>query len=687
MWKNKEMTVDRFWMTATVAALAAGALFAEHEKTIEMMDVSDATCGWKTPRVNGAVAGGVMTVRGERRWTGLGTHAPSKIVIPVGDGALRVETGVAVDDAGKGGSVVFRIWADDKLVAESPLVRGGENVRRLKADLRGAKTCTLEVTDGGDGKDCDHADWISTSFWYEDGKYPPTDVRSHSRQLGILTPKPGPVPRINGARVYGVRPGRPVLWRLPVTGERPLRLAAKGLPEGLSFDPTTQILSGAVARAGDYPIAFTAENDRGRAESVLTVRVGDTIALTPAMGWNSWNCFSSGVSAEKVRAAADAMVSSGLADHGWRYVNIDDFWQNRPGSSDPTLQGPDRDAEGNIVSNRRFPDMKRLADYIHAKGLKAGLYSSPGPLTCGGCVGSYGHEAQDAKTYADWGFDFLKHDWCSYGEKAYGGAHWRWMHPYRIMGEALKAQKRDILFSLCEYGCENVSAWGNLVLGQSWRTTGDVFDTWRSVSGSIERQRRLFPYARPGGWNDPDMLCIGKMCWNQFKGSRLAPNEQYTHISLWALVASPLMIGCDMTRLDDFTFSLLSNDEVIAIDQDPLGAGAGVVAEGEDWEIWARPLADGSVAAGLYNKALKEQKIVLDMEKLGLGCKWTVRDVWAQEDVGVFLGAYEQTVPGHATHLVKLTPKRCGKLRAGMVDIRDNAWRLLAERDRREQRK
>ena len=177
------------------------------------------------------------------------------------------------------------------------------------------------------------------------------------------------------------------------------------------------------------------------------------------------------------------------------------------------------------------------------------------------------------------------------------------------------------------------------------------------------------------------MLCVGKMTWNGFQGSRLAPNEQYTHLSLWALVASPLMIGCDMTKLDAFTYALLSNDEVIAIDQDPLGAGAGVVDAGDDWEIWARPLANGSIAAGLYNKALKEQTIVFDMEKLGLLCKWTVRDVWRQADEGVFLGTYSQSVPGHATHLVIFTPRRCGKLRDGLLDIRDNAWDLLVKQD------
>ena len=255
------------------------------------------------------------------------------------------------------------------------------------------------------------------------------------------------------------------------------------------------------------------------------------------------------------------------------------------------------------------------------------------------------------------------------------------MYPYWIMGRALSEQKRDIVFSLCEYGCENVASWGNLVGGSCWRTTGDVFDTWASISGAIESQKRLFPYSKPGAWNDPDMLCVGKMCWNDYKGSRLAPNEQYTHISLWALLAAPLMIGCDLTQIDDFTYSLLSNDEVIAIDQDSLGAGAGCVDEGDGWEVWARPLSDGSIAAGLFNRSQNEQTVVVDMEKLGILCKWRVRDVWSQQDEGVFLGRYSHSVPGHATHLIRMSPCSCGRLRDGMSDIRDNAWKLLMKHD------
>ena len=664
--------------------LLADVAVAEHVRILEMMDCSRATCGWRTVRINESVSGGRMSVEGIVKWRGLGTHAPSRVEIPLGDGALRVETGCAIDDGSKrGGSVEFRIWADDRIVATSGLVRAADGVRTLKADLRGARICVLEVTDGGDGHDCDHADWIETFFVYEDGKFPPNDVRSSSRQLGILTPKTADEPRINGGTVLGVRPSHPILWRLPVTGERPMELSAIGLPDGVAFDCQTQILTGTVERAGDYPIVFTAQNHYGQVSRTIVLKVGSLLAPLPPMGWNSWNCHSTSVNADKIRIAADAMVASGLADHGWQYVNIDDFWQNNreEGKHDATLSGEARRSDGTIAVNGRFSDMKGLVDYIHGKGLKAGIYSSPGPETCGGCTGSYGHEESDAKTYADWGFDFLKYDWCSYGKKAYGSGQWRFMYPYWIMGRALSEQKRDIVFSLCEYGCENVASWGNLVGGSCWRTTGDVFDTWASISGAIESQKRLFPYSKPGAWNDPDMLCVGKMCWNDYKGSRLAPNEQYTHISLWALLAAPLMIGCDLTQIDDFTYSLLSNDEVIAIDQDSLGAGAGCVDEGDGWEVWARPLSDGSIAAGLFNRSQNEQTVVIDMEKLGILCKWRVRDVWSQQDEGVFLGRYSHSVPGHATHLIRMSPCSCGRLRDGMSDIRDNAWKLLMKHD------
>ena len=519
---------------------------------------------------------------------------------------------------------------------------------------------------------------------------PPASAASDG-QLGILTPPAAAAPRINGARVFGVRPGHPILWRLPVTGERPMRLSATGLPDGANFDAANGILSGAVAKPGTYVVSFSAENRAGSDRRDLKLVVGDKIALTPPMGWNSWNCFNHKVTAKDVRAAADALVASGLADHGWTYVNIDDFWQNNPYrfKDDPTLQGAERAPDGTINPNARFPDMKGLADYIHSKGLKAGLYSSPGPYTCGMCTGSWAHEWQDAKTYADWGYDYLKYDLCSYNRKRFrnmtdhqgvGAGLELETLPYRLMGEALKAQNRDIVFSLCQYGKANVSTWGENVGGQCWRTGGDIKDSFAKMVANLERQAGFWPYAHPGAWNDPDMLIVGILGipskgigMTEYHKTTLSPNEQYTHISLWAVLCSPLLVGCDLTRLDDFTLSLLSNDEVIETNQDELGAQAALVAKGPRAQVWAKPMSDGSLVFALFNTADTPTRISIDFDSLGLEGKWLVRDLWRQKDEGIFGIRYTSEVLGHATHLVRLFPKEGARLADGLADVRMNA--------------
>ena len=670
------------------AALACASEGVAYTVPCEQFDVSKVLRGKGEAEVACAAIEKRFSTTAHKHFFGMRIPAPFAVEIPVGGDALTFEASCGVDKAGERGKLVMKVFGDGRELWSSGTVAWGDAEEvQAKVDVRGVQALVLSadpVEGTGDGAG---AVWGEARLEYAEGKILPNDVRRTSRQLGILTPESRPDPRVNGPRVYGVRPGRPILYRVPATGAEPLRVEVLGLDGaglgGVTYDPRTRILSGSIDEPGDYALAVRASNARGADEKPFVIKVGETISLTPAMGWSSWNAFGGKVSDEKVRRAADALVATGLADHGYAYVNIDDFWQCIPerAEEDPELDGPLRDAEGRIAANRRFPDMKGLVDFIHAKGLKAGIYSSPGPFTCGRAAGSWRHEEFDAKTFAEWGFDYLKHDWCFYDEVAFGKGVDRAMYPYLVMGAALRHQKRDIVLSLCQYGMENVSAWGRCVGAQSWRTTGDVFDTWASVSAAIEKQKRLFLYAGPGAWNDPDMLCVGAVCWNDGKSSRLAPNEQYTHISLWALVAAPLLVGCDLERIDDFTLSLLSNDEVIEIDQDPLGKAAGCIAEGDGWEIWARPLADGSIAAGLYNRSNREQTVRFDMEKAGLMCKWRVRDVWRQEDVGVFMGAYEASVPGHATHLVRLYPCRCGRLRDDVVDIRDAAWRLLREKD------
>ncbi len=473
----------------------------------------------------------------------------------------------------------------------------------------------------------------------------------------VLTPPAAPEPHLTGTKVFGVRPGTPFLFTVTATGERPMTFSAQGLPAGLVMDSQTGQITGVLNQKGDYAVTFHAQNARGAADRAFKIVCGEQIGLTPAMGWNSWNCFAGAVSQDKVKAAADAMVSSGLVNHGWTYINIDDFWQVKGETQDPTLQGPHRDAQGRILPNPRFPDMKGLTDYIHAKGLKAGIYSSPGPWTCGGCVASYQHEEQDAQQYGDWGFDYLKYDWCSYGGVVHGDNSLpNLKKPYAVMQAALAKVPRDILYSFCQYGWGEVWRWGPELGANSWRTTGDITDTWASLYSIGFSQAGLNPYAGPGHFNDPDMLIVGKVGWGpKLHDTRLSRDEQYTHISLWCLLSAPLLIGCDMTQFDDFTLGLLTNDEVLAVDQDPLAHQAARVAQEGPLEVWAKDLEDGSKAVGLFNLGELPTTVTVKWSDLGLKGQASVRDLWRQKDLGAFADAFSAPVAHHGVVFVKVS--------------------------------
>jgi alpha-galactosidase len=322
-----------------------------------------------------------------------------------------------------------------------------------------------------------------------------------------------------------------------------------------------------------------------------------------------------------------------MRDAGYVYVNIDDTWEGV------------RDAQGNLQTNHKFPDMKALADYVHSKGLKLGIYSSPGPRTCGGYPASYGHEAQDAHTFAAWGIDYLKYDWCSAGY-IYKDKD---LQPiYQKMGAALQSTGRPMVFSLCEYGLGAVQKWGADVGGNLWRTTGDINDSWASMIGNVELQVPTAPNAGPGHWNDPDMLEIGN--------GHMTDDEYRTHMSLWSLVASPLLAGNDIRSMSAATKSILMNSEVIAIDQDTLGKQASPVKVGADLERWVKPLADGSVAVGIVNLGSAAAQATVTATDLQLsGTVSTARDLWTHKDVQFTNGAYSATVPSHGTLLLHVS--------------------------------
>jgi hypothetical protein len=538
----------------------------------------------------------------------------------------------------------------------------------------------------------------------------------------IRTPASADTLRINGPRVYGERPGHPFFYHLPVTG-KPTTMTASGLPDGLKLDGSTGIITGTVAKPGDYPVTFQASGHSGSASAIIHFIIGQNICLTPPLGWNSWNCFRGNIDEAKIKGAADAMVASGLINHGWTYINMDDRWEGK------------RDAAGNIQSSTKIPDVKELADYVHGKGLKLGLYSSPGPLTCAGAVGTYGHEDQDAATYAGWGIDYYKYDWCSYAsiasglrEEAYAkilpaadaaeitslaaedavlgmrkykhspavlpqtdairkaeaapstitkdqivarmkeiDARLGQLHaaaqklnpaaagaieveldqaPYAKMRASLDKVNRDIVFSFCQYGMGKVWEWGATTGGNLWRTTGDINDNWPSIESHGFNQNGLESHAGPGHWNDPDMLEIGN--------GNLTADENYTHMTLWCMLTSPLLIGCDMTKMSPFIVSLFSNDEVLSVNQDALGRQGWRATQDGKKEVWMKPLADGSTAVAYFNRGDAPADVAVQWSQLKLTGPQSVRDLWRQKDIGVQAAGYTVNVAAHGAELFKV---------------------------------
>jgi alpha-galactosidase len=626
---------------------------------LDSLDLKTMHQGWGTPQVNRSIREQPLAIGGQKFERGVGTHAVSTYRLTLNGGTERFAASVGLDDAAGGpGSVIFQLIADKQKVFDSGVMKPGQAAKRVDVDLRGVTSLVLFVKDAGDGVTFDHADWADARFIVS-GRKPGPFVVPHETPC-LLTPKPGPAPRINGPTVYGARAGHPFLYRIPAQGERPMKFSASRLPGSLHLDTHTGIITGTTPPRGEYNLSFRAKNSHGRDRRAFKLVSGDTLSLTPQMGWNSWYAHYGRITDKLMRQAADIMIRSGMADVGYQYVNIDACWPVNPAlTNDPAMQGPARDASGNILPNRHFPDMKGMTDYIHDKGLKAGIYSSPGPWDCMSGVGAWQHEKQDAQTYAEWGFDFLKYDWCSYDSVASKPPTLDEMkRPYQLMGGLLRQQSRDIVFNLCQYGMGEVWKWGAEIGGHSWRTAGDLGMELDRIFEVALKNCEHRDWQKPGRWNDPDYIQIGYIGDARSGGLAapcpLTPTEQYSFMSLWALMASPIFYSGDMSKLDEFTLNVLCNPEVIAVNQDPLGQCARVVALDEDTFLMVKDLADGTKAIGLCNRGEDKASVTAKWSDLCVKGNQPVRDLWRQTDLGKFTGEFKADVPRRGVVMVKI---------------------------------
>jgi alpha-galactosidase len=483
----------------------------------------------------------------------------------------------------------------------------------------------------------------------------------------ILTPKAGPEPRINGPKIFGVRPGHPILFTIPVTGVRPIRYSADKLPLGVKLNGENGQITGSIAKPGVYEMMLTAKNSIKKVSRKFKIVVGEEISLTPPMGWNSYNVYVNRLTQELATANARAMVSSGLINHGWSYINLDDHWQGR------------REVPGGPIQPkpRTFPNIKAMVDEIHQLGLKAGIYSTPWVEAYEGqiggsannpegtfqmdtlktpknrkimpfAIGRYSFVKQDVKQWAEWGFDYLKYDWNP-----------NELPETKEMYDALRASGRDFAFSL-----SNSTPFKNIAelskLANAWRTGGDIRDRWTSLKSRIFTQDKWAPFARPGHWNDPDMMVLGVLgWWDTPRPTKLTADEQYTHMSAWCLMSVPLLLGCDLTRLDDFTLGLLTNDEVIAVNQDVLGKQAIVVSTQGEIGVMAKEMEDGSKAVGLFNLGDGgKMNVTVKWTDLGIKGKFIVRDLWRQKDLGMFENEFTADVNQHGVVMVQIRPAK-----------------------------
>jgi alpha-galactosidase len=660
-----------------------GLLFMEFCSFIPISQAQQNTRVWLDDLAIKSFSGGIPSVAGKTNagndsmringftyHRGIGVQSLSTLSFFLQGNAISFAAMAGADDkADKSARFKFYVIGDRKILFESKELKQGDTPEKIEVTLSGIQRLGLLVTVNNEGTGRTYSDWANAQLFMK-GKKNPQQLPNADEKY-ILTPLPAKTPKINSAKVFGATPGNPFLYTIAATGERPIKFTASNLPKGLSIDEQTGIIKGSVKERGAYYTMLSAKNDLGEAKEQLIIKIGDTIALTPPIGWNGWNSWAKNIDREKVTASADAMVNSGLSDHGWTYINIDDAWQGLRGGKYNAIQ-----------PNEKFPEFKAMVDYIHNKGLKLGLYSTPMITSYAGYpgtssenekgvfpdsvknnkrafryIGRYRFEKNDALQMAEWGVDYLKYDWRIDLNSA------------GRMSVALKQSGRDILYSLSNSAPFALAKdWARVA--NAYRTGPDIRDSWLSLYISAFTLDKWSPYGAPGHWNDPDMMILGDVTTGtELHPTRLTPDEQYSHVSLFSLLAAPLLIGCPIEKLDAFTLNMLSNDEVIAVDQDVLGKPGRLVSDEKGVQTWVKQLWDGSYAVGLFNTDdfmktpqsyfrwgdEQPKQFEFDFAKVGLKGQWKLRDLWRQKNLGEFNGSFNTIIRYHGVVMLKMT--------------------------------
>ncbi|MGN6367119.1 MAG: putative Ig domain-containing protein [Phycisphaerae bacterium] len=491
----------------------------------------------------------------------------------------------------------------------------------------------------------------------------------------IRTPAAPATPRVNGPTIFGVTPDAPFFYKIPATGAGTVTYSVDQLPAGLSVNPANGVITGSLSKPGEYTVTLKAANALGTATKSFRIEVGTTIELTPALGWNSWNVWGGSETAAKWQQAADAMASTGLINYGWSYVNNDDYWQGARGGPYNALQGNANFLAGGYT-------MQGVVDHIHSLGLKAGIYSTPWVQSYGGFPGSssdnangswtkqsspaYRHDGaysfiqNDANQWAAWGIDYLKYDWNPAQNQPTAATPAQFHAETAAMGTALKVSGRDIVYSYSNsMPFARISDQAPML--NSWRITGDITDSWSSMSSKGFNQDKWAPYVSPGHWIDPDMLEVGYVGKSANPHlTHLTADEQYTHITLWSMLSAPLLLGCDLTRMDAFTLNLLTNPEVLAVDQDALGIQALrkssiTLPNGDNLQVYEKPLEDGTIAVALFNLGSSTDTVTANWSSLGINGNFAVRDLWREQDLGFFSNSFSMSVASHSAELIKIS--------------------------------